>query len=77
LVHITGPSDIGILGAIVAWDLRVPLFASWHTHLHEFGGRRLATKLEFLPKGVRDSVTPFTEREISCAPARASIAWRA
>ena len=41
-MHVTGPSDIGILGATLAHQLRIPLVASWHTNLHEFGAKRLA-----------------------------------
>jgi phosphatidylinositol alpha 1,6-mannosyltransferase len=55
LVHITGPSDSGILGAILAHEFGVPLVASWHTNLHEFGARRLARVLGFLPQAVRSS----------------------
>jgi glycosyltransferase involved in cell wall biosynthesis len=57
LIHITGPSDAGILGAILAYELGVPLVASWHTNLHEFGARRLAQMLWFLPERMRE----FTE----------------
>jgi phosphatidylinositol alpha 1,6-mannosyltransferase len=64
LIHITGPSDVGILGAYLAWELRLPLVASWHTNLHEFGARRLAKLLWFLPRGPRESATRFTEEEI-------------
>ena len=31
-----------MLGALLAHDLKVPLAASWHTNIHEFGARRLA-----------------------------------
>ena len=41
LIHITGPGDCGLLGALLAWQLHVPIVASWHTNLHEFGARRL------------------------------------
>jgi phosphatidylinositol alpha 1,6-mannosyltransferase len=41
LIHITGPRDARILGALLAHDLRVPLAASWHTNLHQFAARRL------------------------------------
>jgi glycosyltransferase involved in cell wall biosynthesis len=61
LIHITGPSDVGILGAYLAWDLRLPLVASWHTNLHEFGARRLAKSLWFLSAGLRESAARFTE----------------
>lgn len=49
VVHITGPSHLGILGVILARQCGVPLVASWHTNIHEFGGRRLARLLDFLP----------------------------
>ena len=51
LVHITGPSDIGQLGACVAHRLNLPLVASWHTNLHEFAACRLERQLEWLPLG--------------------------
>ena len=41
IVHITGPSELGILGAWLAWKLHVPLAASWHTNVHEYAARRL------------------------------------
>src|SRR5580692_3086359 len=50
LVHITGPSDSGILGALLAYRLGVPLAASWHINLHEFGARSLSQMLGFLPE---------------------------
>jgi glycosyltransferase involved in cell wall biosynthesis len=40
VVHITGPSDIGMLGAVAAHDLRIPVAASWHTNVHEYAARR-------------------------------------
>jgi glycosyltransferase involved in cell wall biosynthesis len=40
VVHITGPSDIGMLGAIAALRLGIPLAASWHTNVHEYAARR-------------------------------------
>ena len=41
VIHITGPSELGILGAAFARRLRVPLAASWHTNIHEYAARRL------------------------------------
>lgn len=61
LVHITGPSDSGILGAILAHEFRVPLVAAWHTNLHEFGARRLAKLLRFLPEHARASAASWFE----------------
>ena len=40
VVHITGPSDMGLLGAIAAHRLGIPLAASWHTNIHEYTARR-------------------------------------
>jgi glycosyltransferase involved in cell wall biosynthesis len=40
VVHITGPSDIGLLGSIAAHRLNIPLAASWHTNIHEYAARR-------------------------------------
>jgi glycosyltransferase involved in cell wall biosynthesis len=61
LVHITGPSDSGFLGAILAHELGVPLVASWHTNLNEFGARRLAKMLRFLPEEARWSAASWFE----------------
>jgi glycosyltransferase involved in cell wall biosynthesis len=40
VIHITGPSELGILGALLAYYLRVPLAASWHTNVHEYAATR-------------------------------------
>src|ERR1700687_2020176 len=40
VVHITGPSDIGMLGAAAAHQLGIPVAASWHTNVHEYAARR-------------------------------------
>ncbi|MDQ3014126.1 MAG: glycosyltransferase [Acidobacteriota bacterium] len=45
VVHITGPSDIGLLGIYVALRLRLPIVMSWHTNIHEYAGQRLASLL--------------------------------
>lgn len=41
LIHITGPSELGIIGAYLAWEQGLPLAASWHTNVHEYAARRL------------------------------------
>ena len=41
LIHITGPSELGLLGAWFAHELGIPLAASWHTNVHEYAARRL------------------------------------
>jgi glycosyltransferase involved in cell wall biosynthesis len=42
VIHITGPSELGIFGAYFAWGMGVPLAASWHTNLHEYAAKRMA-----------------------------------
>jgi len=62
LVQITGPSDVGILGALLADKLRVPLAASWQTNLHEYARRRAAAALPFLPEAWSAKLLPAVER---------------
>lgn len=50
LIHITGPSEIGALGAALAYRYKVPLAASWHTNVHEYAGRRFTQLLRKLPR---------------------------
>ena len=67
LVHITSPGDAGILGALLAHRLRVPLVASWHTNLHEFAARRSETALAPLGRGLARRVASRVE----------SLCWKA
>lgn len=57
LIHVTGPGDVGTLGAWLAHSLRIPLAASWHTSLHEFAARRLERMLDFAPEYIRTPIT--------------------
>jgi glycosyltransferase involved in cell wall biosynthesis len=50
LVHITGPSEIGLLGAALAHHHKLPLAASWHTNVHEYLARRSEWFLSRLPE---------------------------
>jgi phosphatidylinositol alpha 1,6-mannosyltransferase len=51
LVQITGPSDVGILGALVAHNLGIPLAAFWQTNLDQYARSRAAAALpSFLPR---------------------------
>jgi phosphatidylinositol alpha 1,6-mannosyltransferase len=63
IIHITGPSEPGILGAWLAKDMRVPLVASWHTNLHEYAAQRSEWFLRMLPQNQR----PATGRRIEGA----------
>lgn len=40
IIHITGPTELGFLGAWIAHHLNVPLVASWHTNVHEYAANR-------------------------------------
>ena len=51
LVHITGPSEVGMLGAGLAANFNLPLAASWHTNVHEYAARRSNWFLRRLPRG--------------------------
>ena len=50
LIHITGPSEVGMLGAGLARYLKLPLAASWHTNVHEYLARRSDWFLRLLPE---------------------------
>jgi phosphatidylinositol alpha 1,6-mannosyltransferase len=56
VLHITGPSDVGQLGALVARKLGIPLAASWHTNVHEYAERRASGLLDPLPQGLRNKM---------------------
>ena len=55
-LHITGPSDVGQLGALLAHRLQIPLAASWHTNLHEYAEQRGSTLVRFLPEPLRKRI---------------------
>ncbi len=61
LIHITGPGDAGILGALAAWEFGIPLAASWHTNVHEYASRRLNPLIKFLPDAARQWAAAKTE----------------
>lgn len=60
VIHVIGPGELGILGAIAAWRLRVPLVVSWHTNIHEYAARRLP----LAGRGLRRRVQEFVLTEI-------------
>ncbi len=57
VVQITGPSDVGILGALYAHNTKTPLAAFWQTNLPQYAGLRAAKALSFLPKNLAE---PFS-----------------
>jgi phosphatidylinositol alpha 1,6-mannosyltransferase len=50
LIHMTGPSEVGMLAAGLAASLELPLAASWHTNVHEYAARRSEWFLRHLPR---------------------------
>jgi glycosyltransferase involved in cell wall biosynthesis len=64
VIHITGPNDVSIMGALLAWKLDIALVGSWHTNIHEYGPLRLESKLKFMPKKQRAEFLLFLERQI-------------
>ena len=55
IIHITGPSEVGMIGAWFAHHLGVPLAASWHTNIHEYAARRSKWFLRLLPRRQSDA----------------------
>ena len=68
IIHITGPSELGMFGAYFAWKLGVPLAASWHTNVHEY----LARRMTGLTQKLAGSHAPSTEKAIEVATLRAA-----
>ena len=64
IVHVTGPSDVGMLGTALAHELRLPLIASWHTNIHEFAARRLTKILAWVPGDAAKRAAGFAEQDV-------------
>src|SRR5262245_42324412 len=64
VLHFTGPSDVGQIGALLGHRLSLPMVGSWHTNLHEYASRRLLNRLTRLGDrrrmGIRLSVEHHT-----------------
>jgi len=70
IVHITGPSENGILGAALANHLHLPLAASWHTNVHEYAARRSHRFIHRLPPRRRQPASDTIEHLALLATAR-------
>ncbi len=70
IIQITGPSDVGILGALVAHNLHVTLAASWQTNIHQFAGRRVSSLLSSWPKKLSRPIAAGAEAGSFRAAAR-------
>jgi glycosyltransferase involved in cell wall biosynthesis len=60
LIHITGPSDFGMIGAMMANHYHLPLVSSWHTNVHEYAAKRSQWFLGRLP----EKTAPMAARQI-------------
>jgi phosphatidylinositol alpha 1,6-mannosyltransferase len=67
LIHITGPSEVGMLGSMLAKEMGLPLAASWHTNVHEYLARRSDWVLKLLPK--QSMVTEQTIEDLTLVAA--------
>lgn len=67
LIHITGPSEVGMLGARLAYEMELPLAASWHTNVHEYLARRSDWFVKLLPR--QSVVTGQTIEDLTMAAA--------
>ncbi|HXP81286.1 MAG TPA: glycosyltransferase [Verrucomicrobiae bacterium] len=61
VIHITGPSDVGILGTLLAHNLGVALAASWQTNLHQFARRRVSRLLSSWPENLSAQLAAAAE----------------
>jgi phosphatidylinositol alpha 1,6-mannosyltransferase len=62
VLHFTGPSDIGQLGAYLGHRLSIPMVGSWHTNLHEYASRRLLKRLTWTREKTRMQLRLWIER---------------
>jgi phosphatidylinositol alpha 1,6-mannosyltransferase len=70
LVQITGPSDMGMLGALIAHKLGIPLAASWQTNVHQYARSRAAAAMSFIPKAATAKTLDAVEQLSFRAAAR-------
>jgi glycosyltransferase involved in cell wall biosynthesis len=61
IIHITGPSELGLFGAYFAWKLNIPLVASWHTNVHEYAARRMGWFSRHLTPSLRQKLEATME----------------
>jgi phosphatidylinositol alpha 1,6-mannosyltransferase len=71
IIHITGPSELGIFGAIFSWKMGIPLAASWHTNVHEYLAKRMRGLTGLLPR----QHIPAAERGIENATLAATAGF--
>jgi len=61
ILHMTGPSELGIFAAYFAWKLQIPLAASWHTNVHEYAAKRIGWLTGLMPSGMVEATEQHVE----------------
>lgn len=61
-IHVTSPGDFGVMGAILAARLKIPLVLSWHTNVHEFVGRRTSRVTSWMGGRISERFAGLAER---------------
>ncbi len=49
VIHLTGPSELGMFAAYFAHTMKIPLAASWHTNVHQYAAKRLTWLRRMMP----------------------------
>lgn len=62
VIHITGPSDVGILGGLLGYNMRMTVAGSWQTNLHQFARRRVLNLLSSWPANWSRKLADAAER---------------
>jgi len=62
IIHITGPSENGMLAVVIANHLHIQLAASWHTNVHEYAASRANWLLKHFRSGRRQEIADLIER---------------
>ncbi len=70
VIQITGPTDVGTLGAMIAYKLRIPLAATWQTNLPLYARSRMSRAVSFLPEALSGRLADAAELWSSRATTR-------
>jgi phosphatidylinositol alpha 1,6-mannosyltransferase len=70
IIHLTGPSDVGILGTLIAYKLRISTAASWQTNVHQFARWRMSQFLSSWPPSLANKLAAAAESASFRAAAR-------
>jgi len=62
VLQITGPSDVGMMGALIAHNLGIPLAATWQTNLSQYARIRVAALTSFLPQPLTSAFSQAVEK---------------